>query len=589
MSEMSVTMGTDRPTLTPRGQVETEVCAALVATLGDEFSEADPLVRPAKDEAYDYQSNACLSLAKRVGRPPRPLADAVAQRLRGSTAFAHVEVSGAGFINLRLSEHALAAAVGAALADPRLGVAAATAPQTVVIDYSSPNVAKEMHVGHLRSTVIGDALARVLEFQGHTVVRQNHLGDWGTQFGMLVEQMVQTGETEPGDFARLTELYREAQARDRNDPHFAELARTRVVALQAGDPVTIELWQRLVALSLTHMNEVYARLGVTLVDAHVKGESFYNDRLADTVAELLARGVAQESDGAVVFFSAQQRNRDGDPVALVLRKTDGGFGYGATDAAAIRHRIQDLGGDRLVYVVDARQIQHFSLVFELAAAAGWLDDSVAAEHVSFGTVLGADGRPFKTRSGETVPLSDLLEEAIARARALIDEKGAEMTAAEKDRVAVAVGIGAVKYADLATSRQRDYVFSFERMVSFDGNTGPYLQYALVRAGSVVARAGGATNTAPTLELAHPAERALVLAALAFADAVDETAATLEPHRLCGFLYQLADAYSSFYDACPVLRAPTPGLRASRVALCELAARTLREGLGLLGMTAVEVM
>jgi arginyl-tRNA synthetase len=589
MSELAAAMGTDRRSLTPRGQVETEVRAGLVATLGDEFAGADPLVRPARDEAYDYQSNACLSLARRVGRPPRRLAEEVAERLRGSAALQDVEVSGAGFINVRLSERALADAVGAALADPRLGVAAVTAPQTVVIDYSSPNVAKEMHVGHLRSTVIGDALARVLEFQGHTVLRQNHLGDWGTQFGMLVEQMVQTGETEPRDFARLTELYREAQVRDREDPQFAELARARVVALQAGDPGTLELWQRLVALSLARMNEVYARLGVTLVDAHVKGESFYNDRLADTVAELLARDVAQESDGAVVFFSAQQRNRDGAPVALVLRKSDGGFGYGATDAAAIRHRIEDLGGDRLVYVVDARQAQHFSLVFELAAAAGWLDDAVEAEHVAFGTVLGPDRRPFKTRSGETVALSDLLDQAIARARALVDAKGAEMAAAEKERVAEAVGIGAVKYADLATGRQRDYVFSFERMVSFDGNTGPYLQYALVRARSVVTRARGASTSAPVVELAHPAERALVLAALAFADAVDETAATLEPHRLCGFLYQLADAYSSFYEDCPVLRAPTPGLRASRVALCELVARTLREGLGLLGMTAVEVM
>jgi arginyl-tRNA synthetase len=574
---------------TPRRVAETAVGAALVAVLGDEFAGADPVIRPAHDEAFDLQSNACLSLAKRLGRNPRELADAIATELARAPELAGAEVSGPGFVNLRLADAALADAVGVALADPRLGVPEASPPQVAVIDYFSPNVAKELHVGHLRSTAIGDALARVLEFEGHTVVRQNHLGDWGTQFGMLVEQMAQTGETDPHDFARLTELYREAQIRDREDPAFAEQARTRVVALQAGEPETLQLWHRLVALSLVHMDEIGALMGLTITEADVKGESFYNDRLAATVDELLRDGVAEPSEGAIVFFSATQRNRDGNPVALVLRKADGGYGYDATDMAAIRHRIEDLGGQRLIYVVDARQAQHFALVFEAAARAGWLNDDVHAEHVPFGTVLGPDRKPFKTRSGDTVPLEQLLQEAIGRARALVDERGDQLTDEERARVATAVGIGAVKYADLSNGRQRDYVFSLERMVSFDGNTGPYLQYAHVRARSVVARAGGIAQPAPTVQLTEELERTLVLSALELADVVAEMADTLEPHRLCGYLYALANAYSRFYDGCPVLQAPTPQLRDSRLALCELVARTLHTGLGLLGIQAPDVM
>jgi arginyl-tRNA synthetase len=574
---------------TPRRIAEIAVADALVVVLGDEYAGADPVIRPAHDEAFDFQSNACMSLARRAGRNPRDLADAVAAQLAAAPQLTAAEVSGPGFVNLRVADAALAQAVGAALADPRLGVPEIGSPLVAVVDYSSPNVAKEMHVGHLRSTAIGDALARVLEFQGYTVLRQNHVGDWGTQFGMLVEQMAETGETHPRDFARLTELYREAQARDRDDPAFAERARARVVALQSGEPETLELWRRLVELSLVHMNEIYALLGVTLADEHVKGESFYNDRLAATVDELLADGVAERSEGAIVFFSATQRNRDGRPVALVLRKADGGFGYDATDMAAIRHRIEDLGGQRLIYVVDARQAQHFSLVFEAAERAGWLNDAVHAEHVPFGTVLGPDRKPFKTRSGDTVALERLLQEAIGRARSLVDERGDELTDDERARVAAAVGIGAVKYADLSSGRQRDYVFNLERMVSFDGNTGPYLQYAHVRASSVVARAGGLGDRVPAVTLVDELERALVLASLEFADVVAETAETLEPHRLCGWLYGLANAYSRFYDGCPVLQAPTPELRDSRLALCELVARTLRTGLGLLGIQAPQVM
>jgi arginyl-tRNA synthetase len=523
-----------------------------------------------------------MKLAKQLGEPPRDVAARVTERLGDADGLlAAAEVSGPGFVNLAFSPEALAAWATRALADPRLGVPLATTPQTITVDYSAPNVAKEMHVGHLRSTVIGDAIVRTLEFAGHDLIRMNHLGDWGTQFGMLTQHMLDTNTEHVTDFEALGTLYREAKARFDDDPAFADSARRRVVALQAGDPATLALWQDLVDVSLAHINHLYGQLDVTLTDEDVTGESFYNDRLVGTVTALLEAGVAVESDGAVVVFSDQFKNADGTPAALIVRKSDGGFGYGATDLASLRYRIDDLGADRLIYITDARQSQHFQMVFAAGRRAGWVGDQ-SLEHIWFGTMLGEDGKPFKTRSGGTIRLSDLLDDAIVRARQVVDAKSPELPESERAAIANAVGIGAVKYADLSTSRQRDLLFSFDRMLALDGNTAPYLLYACVRAASIGAKAGE-TSDAITV-LAEPQERSLVVKLSTFSDILAEVEESLEPHRLCNYLYEVAAVYTAFYDACPVLKAPDAETRRSRLALCALTAATLKTGLGLLGIT-----
>ena len=516
-------------------------------------------------ERGDVQVNAAFALAKTLRRNPAEIAAELAEAIDVDPVFA---------------PGPLAEWATAALRDPRLGVPPAAAAQTVVVDYSAPNVAKEMHVGHLRSTVIGDALVRALEFEGHAVIRANHLGDWGTQFGMLTQHMLDTGVEHLPDFAALGVLYRDAKDRFDGDPAFRDAARARVVALQSGDPATLALWRDLVAVSLEHINDIYRRLDVTLTDDDVAGESFYNPRLADTVAALEAAHVASESDGAVVVASRRFTNQDGSPAVLIVRKSDGGYGYAVTDLAAVRHRTTELRADRLIYVTDARQGQHFAMVFDAANAAGWMEGA-RAEHVPFGTMLGADGKPFKTRTGGTVALSDLLDDAIARARTVTDERSPELPEPERAEIARIVGIGAVKYADLSTSRQRDLLFSFDRMLALDGNTAPYMLYACVRAAAIAERAGATSDAVTTLT--EPAEKALVLALAGFGDAIADVTATLEPHRLCTYVYELAGAYSRFYESCPVLDAATPEQRASRLGLCALTAATLGRGLGLLGI------
>ncbi len=561
--------------LAPRHALAAQLQGAIVDALGEEYRATDPLLAPSKSAAHDYQANFAMRLAKETRANPRELAQKVVDRLGNGTV---AEVAGPGFINLRLEDDALARAATAALADDRLGVPAA-APQTVVVDYSAPNVAKEMHVGHLRSTVIGDAIVRVLEFAGHTVIRQNHLGDYGTQFGMLTQHMLDTGTEHVPGFEALGELYRDAKQRFDADPAFKDAARRRVVALQAGDEHTVALWQDLVDVSLEHINELYARLGVTLTDEHLMGESAYRDLLAGTVDALLELQVAVHDAGAVIVASDRYTNPDGTPAVLIVRKSDGGYGYAATDLSAIRHRAGDLRADRLVYVTDARQAQHFQMVFDAAANAGWLERTTV-EHVPFGTMLGEDGRPFKTRTGGTVKLSDLLDEAVVRARAVVDAKNPELPGAERNEIAETVGVGALKYADLSSARQRDLHFSFDRMLALDGSTAPYLLFAHVRARSIVAKAGEASQAVTTVT--EPAERALVLKALEFPDAVAEVADRLEPHKLATYLYELAGAATTFYEACPVLKAEST-LRTSRLALCELTARTLERGLALLGI------
>ena len=576
--------------------VEVAVSDAITGAV-PEVAGADPIVR--RSEHADFQSNAALGLAKRTRTRPAELAAIVAEALRAEprSPMADVSVSGPGFLNLTLAEPALWRQVIARLASTRLGVGNPEQGRRTVVDYSGPNIAKEMHVGHLRTTIIGDCLVRVLGFLGADVIRQNHLGDWGTQFGMLIQYLDEHPDARwhhdqlgagTSTVSALDDLYRAARAAFDADPAFAERARARVVALQAGDPDTIVRWKEIVAESEFAFWEIYRRLGVLLEPEDSDGESFYNSMLADVVDELTADGIAVESDGALVMFSEDVTGPDGNPVTLMVRKQDGGYGYDTTDLATIRYRIRDLKADRILYVVDSRQALHFRLIFEAARRAGWLTDGIEATHVSYGTVLGPDGRPFKTRSGGTVKLMELLDAAVARAKASVSEKTQDLTDKELTQIAEQAGIGAVKYADLSTSRTKDYVFDVDRMVSFNGNTGVYLQYAHTRICSILRKAGNAdSNVDSTLPL-HPSERALILAADAFGDILAEVGRDLEPHRLCGQLYELAKAFTDFYEACPVLVAPEP-VRANRIALCQLSARTLRQGLNLLGISAPERM
>ncbi|MGH9089517.1 MAG: arginine--tRNA ligase, partial [Acidimicrobiales bacterium] len=498
-----------------------------------------------------------------------------------------------GFVNLTLDRRVVAAEVAAMAGDGRLGVERDPSPETVVVDYSAPNVAKEMHVGHLRSTVIGDALCRVLGHLGHRVVRENHVGDWGTPFGMLIEHLLDLGEEKAvhelsvGD---LNGFYRQARASFDADEDFRERSRRRVVLLQGGDPETLRLWQVLVAQSIRYFDEVYAKLGVLLTDDDVVGESFYNRMLPDVVADLDALGLLVEDAGARCVFPPGFTNRNGDRLPLIVQKSDEGFGYAATDLAAIRDRVGRIGATRLCYVVGAPQAQHLEMCFAVARMAGWLGEAVRAEHVAFGSVLGADRKMFKTRSGESVRLVDLLDEAVVRAAAALAERDHEMGGDERSAIARALGVGAVKYADLSTDRARDYVFDWERMLAFEGDTGPYLQYAHARVRSIFRRGGVPVPPAGTpVTLAEPEERALARTLLGFGAAVRAAADLSAPSKLCAFLFSLATTFTAFYERCPVLRAPHQGARDSRLVLADTTARVLACGLELLGMAAPERM
>jgi arginyl-tRNA synthetase len=551
---------------------------------------ADPAVR--RSDRSDYQADGALALAKRLGRNPREVAVEVAAAADLDDLVETMEVAGPGFLNLRLRSEALAALVREMAGDDRLGIAAARSPETVVVDYSAPNVAKEMHVGHLRSTIIGDALVRLEDFLGHTVVRQNHLGDWGTPFGMLIEHLLDIGEDEAvaelsvGDLNR---FYQEGRAKFDSDPAFAERSRLRVVALQSGDQQTLRLWHLLYEQSRVYFQQVYDRLGVLLTPDDDDGESRYNPMLASVVEELDRLGLLQESDGALCVFPPGFTNRDGEPLPMIVRKADGGYGYSATDLATIRFRVQKLGATRLLYVVGAPQRDHLEMLFAVARMACWLDERHEATHVAFGSVLGTDRKVLRTRAGVSVKLMDLLDEAVARARALLAERRPDLEPAEAAELAEAVGIGAVKYADLANDRVRDYVFDFDRMLSFEGNTAPYLQYANTRIRSIFRRAGESPDPAAPVELHEPAERALALHLLGFEEAVRLAAERSHPHRLCTYLYQLASAFTTFYETCPVLQADNAALRASRLLLCDLSSRVLSKGMELLGIQAPEQM
>ena len=585
-------------------QVETAVSTAL-SRVRPELDGADPLVR--RSDRADFQSNVALASAKRLKARPAELAGQLVEALRDVDGIAEVEVSGPGFLNITVADQGLWRQLDRRLADDRLGVERSEQGARVVIDYSAPNIAKEMHVGHLRTTIIGDSLARVLGHLGATVIRQNHLGDWGTQFGMLIQYIdehpearwrhsdLESGEVEPGasTVSALDGLYRVARAEFDADEAFADRSRARVVALQAGDEATLARWREIVDESEIAFRQIYGRLGVLLEPGDSAGESVYNQWLPEVVEELLAAGVAKHSDGAVVVESEEVKAPDGQPAVLMVQKRDGGYGYDTTDLATLRYRVRDLKADRILYVVDARQALHFRLIFEAARRMGWLTESVEAVHVAFGTVLGPDGRPFKTRAGGTVRLMHLIDEAVDSARRTVAEREPDLSPAELDRIAEQAGVGAVKYADLSTSRVKDYTFDIARMVSLTGNTSVYLQYAHARIRSILRKAAEAEATAattapdPSLPM-HPAERALVLALDEFGDVLRDVDAASEPHRLCTYLFETAKAFTDFYENCPVLSAEE-GVRANRLALCRLAAATLHDGLGLLGIAAPDRM
>lgn len=555
---------------------------------------ADPVVRPGRGGS-DVAVNGAIALAKGAGVPPAEMAQRLIDSVDLSDLCEDVEVAPQGFINLRLAGTFLTDALRAHAADPAAGVPRATQPKTVVVDYSAPNVAKKMHAGHVRTTIIGDALCRMLTLAGHTVIRENHIGDWGTPFGMLIEHLVDIGEAAGAQALSVGDLdgfYREARSSFEQSSEFAGRARRRVVALQSGDPDTLRLWRILVEQSIAYFTEVYQRLDVLLTPADVVGESFYNDLLPGVVADLDAAGLLVESEGARCVFPPGFANREGEPLPLIVQKSDGGFGYAATDLAALRDRFSRLHADVAAYVVGAPQAQHFAMCFAVARAAGWVPDGREVVHVAFGNMLGADRKMFRSRLGDAVKLIDLVDEAVARAEAAVAAKNPDLDAVARSEVARMIGVGALKYADLSTDRTRDYVFDWDRMLSFDGNTAPYLQYAHVRCRSIFRRAelDPAPYAAGEVEVTvtESAERVLAIALLGFDTALAASLDTWSPHKLCTYLFDLAGTFTTFFETCPVLRAVAP-VRDSRLALCAITAETLAAGLAVLGIEAPERM
>ncbi|OFN21322.1 arginine--tRNA ligase [Neisseria sp. HMSC072B12] len=631
--------------------VEREAQAAFAAA---GIADSPVVLQPTKNAEHgDFQINGVMGAAKKAKQNPRELAQKVAEVLADNAVIESAEVAGPGFINLRLRPEFLAQNIQTALNDARFGVAKTDKPQTVVIDYSSPNLAKEMHVGHLRSSIIGDSISRVLEFMGNTVIRQNHVGDWGTQFGMLVAYLVeQQKDNAAFELADLEQFYRAAKVRFDEDPAFADTAREYVVKLQGGDETVLALWKQFVDISLSHAQAVYDTLGLKLRPEDVAGESTYNNDLQPVVDDLAQKGLAVEDDGAKVVFLDEFKNKEGEPAAFIVQKQGGGFLYASTDLACLRYRVGTLHADRLLYVVDHRQALHFEQLFTTSRKAGYLPEDVKAEFIGFGTMMGKDGKPFKTRSGDTVKLVDLLDEAINRAEQVVKEKnpkwqltteledglkkissltnsdnlknklkynlenkkleitlendvvyhlpidkidkivrGAEeytdTALSDAEKIARVVGIGAVKYADLSKNRTSDYVFDWDAMLSFEGNTAPYLQYAYTRVQSVFRKAGEWDANAPTV-LTEPLEKQLATELLKFEDVLQSVADTAYPHYLAAYLYQIATLFSRFYEACPILKSEG-ATRNSRLQLAKLTGDTLKQGLELLGIEVLNVM
>ena len=568
-----------------------KVSQALIAAGAP--ADCEPQVRQsAKVQFGDYQANGVMAVAKKLGMAPRQLAEQVLSHLDLNGIANKVEIAGPGFINIFLDPAFLADNVNRALQSERLGVATPQV-QTIVVDYSAPNVAKEMHVGHLRSTIIGDASVRTLEFLGHKVIRANHVGDWGTQFGMLIAYLEKQQQENAGEMALadLEGFYREAKKHYDEDEAFAERARSYVVKLQGGDQYFLQMWRKLVDITMSQNQITYDRLNVTLTRDDVMGESLYNPMLPGIVADLKAKGLAVESEGATVVFLDEYKNKEGEPMGVIIQKKDGGYLYTTTDIACAKYRYETLHADRVLYYIDSRQHQHLMQAWTIVRKAGYVPDSVPLEHHMFGMMLGKDGKPFKTRAGGTVKLADLLDEALERARRLVAEKNPDMSADELENLAKVVGIGAVKYADLSKNRTTDYVFDWDNMLAFEGNTAPYMQYAYTRVLSVFRKAGideNALTDAPVV-IAEDREAQLAARLLQFEETLSVVAREGTPHVMCAYLYDLAGLFSGFYEHCPILSAESEETSNSRLKLALLTAKTLKLGLDTLGIETVERM
>lgn len=550
-------------------------------------------VRPsAKAQFGDYQANGVMGVAKKLGMNPREFAQKVIDVLDLDGIASKAEIAGPGFINIFLEPAFLAKQASAALADARLGIAT-QAQQTIVADYSAPNVAKEMHVGHLRSTIIGDAVVRTLEFLGHKVIRANHIGDWGTQFGMLIANLERV-EKEQGEvsmeLADLEGFYRESKKLYDEDEAFAERARAYVVKLQGGDEHCAKMWKKLVDVTMIQNQRNYDRLNVSLTRDDVMGESMYNDMLSVIVADLKEKGLAVESEGAQVVFLDEYKNKDGEPMGVIVQKRDGGYLYTTTDIACAKYRYETLGADRVLYFIDSRQHQHLMQAWTIVRKAGYVPESVSLEHHAFGMMLGKDGRPFKTRAGGTVRLADLLDEATERAQKLIEDKNPELSTEEKANIANTVAMAAVKYSDLSKHRTTDYIFDWDNMLAFEGNTAPYMQYAYTRVASIFAKADIDMNSlSGDIMIGDDKEKALISKLLQFDEAVTSVAREGQPHLMCSYLFELAGQFSSFYEACPILNAADENVKQSRLKLAALTAKTIKQGLDLLGIKTLERM
>ena len=571
----------------------TDFIGAELATLTG-LDEVNPnVITASKPEFGDYQANGVMGIAKKLGRNPRELGTELLARLNAAAnpLVSHYELAGPGFINIHLAGDALRDRANELLVEPRLLVLQTESPQTIVVDYSSPNLAKEMHVGHLRGTIIGDSIARILERQGNRVIRQNHVGDWGTQFGMLITFMRESSAEAGVALADLEGFYRAAKQRFDADSEFADRARESVVKLQGGDPEYLEAWQAFISTSLTHCQAVYDKLNVTLSMTDLKAESFYNPQLEGVVTRLENTGLLKDSDGARCVFLDEFVGKDGEPLPVIIQKTDGGYLYATTDLAAVDYRCHELKADRSLYVVDARQSLHFQQVFAVAAAAGFSDEAISLEHISYGTMMGSDGKPFKTRSGDVVKLVDLLDEAVARAFDLVSSKNPDLEKTERRHIAQAVGIAAVKYADLSKNRTSDYLFDWSSMLSFEGNTAPYLMYAYARIKTLLAKQAVDTDGIirfPESVALAPEEKALLLKSLQLAETIDAVAQDCFPNTLSNYLYELSASFMRFYEACPI-QGTDAATRANRLSLCVLASEALKQGLDLLGIETLERM
>ncbi|MUK49638.1 arginine--tRNA ligase [Aliivibrio fischeri] len=546
----------------------------------------------AKAQFGDYQANGVMGVAKRLGTNPREFAQKVLDVLDLDGIASKTEIAGPGFINIFLSEEFLAKQAEAALADERLGVAKEE-QQNIVADYSAPNVAKEMHVGHLRSTIIGDAVVRTLEFLGHNVTRANHIGDWGTQFGMLIANLERI-QKEKGEVSmELSDLegfYRESKKLYDEDEEFAVTARGYVVKLQGGDEFCAEMWKKLVDVTMVQNQRNYDRLNVSLTRDNVMGESMYNNMLAPIVADLQKQGLAVESEGAQVVFLDEYKNKDGEPMGVIVQKRDGGFLYTTTDIACAKYRYEELNADRVLYFIDSRQHQHLMQAWTIVRKAGYVPESVSLEHHAFGMMLGKDGRPFKTRAGGTVRLADLLDEAEERATKLIEEKNKDLSAEEKAKIATTVAMAAVKYSDLSKHRTTDYIFDWDNMLAFEGNTAPYMQYAYTRVASIFSKAGlSMDELTGEVKITDEKEKALIAKLMQFEEAVQAVASEGQPHLMCAYLFELAGQFSSFYEACPILNNEDDAVKQSRLKLAALTAKTIKQGLELLGIETLERM